>query len=147
MPCTGCEGMLEGGPAMHAHDSNCPGMGHRTANDSVVDRSDRYLVLGRQGQRGGDAMRRMGAVAATAFAVVASGVLTSVPAQAAPGDLDTSFSGDGRQITDFGGGESGFGVAVQVDGKIVVAGSGDGDFAVARYNLDGSLDTSFSGDC
>ena len=41
-------------------------------------------------------------------------------------------------------------VAIQPDGKIVVAGySNNGtndDFAVARYNVDGSLDTTFSGD-
>ena len=43
------------------------------------------------------------------------------------------------------------GVAVQSDGRIVVAGSSFSqatvnDFAVARYNTDGSLDTGFSGD-
>ena len=42
------------------------------------------------------------------------------------------------------------GVALQGDGKIVVVGAGGGDltsdFALARYNPDGSLDTSFSGD-
>ena len=73
--------------------------------------------------------------------------------QAAAGDLDRSFSGDGRQTTDFaGGGDEGEAVAVQADGKIVVAGSshqGDNrgsDFALARYNADGTLDRSFSGD-
>ncbi len=66
------------------------------------------------------------------------------------GSLDTSFSGNGRQTTDFGGGDDANGVALQGDGKIVVAGTttatGEGDFALARYNPDGSLDTSFSGD-
>ncbi len=74
------------------------------------------------------------------------------PAQAAPGDLDSSFAGDGRQTTDFHGGfDSGRAVVVQADGKIVVAGSAnqsatpgsDPDFALARYNADGSLDGSF----
>ena len=37
-------------------------------------------------------------------------------------------------------------VAVQADGKIVVAGSSDGNFALARYGADGALDPSFSGD-
>ena len=41
-------------------------------------------------------------------------------------------------------------VLVQADGKIVVAGYSVGsttgqDFAVVRYNLDGSLDTTFGG--
>jgi uncharacterized delta-60 repeat protein/uncharacterized repeat protein (TIGR01451 family) len=48
--------------------------------------------------------------------------------------------------TDFGGLEDGSSVAIQADGKIVVAGVSDNDFAVARYNSDGSLDNSFDGD-
>ncbi len=67
----------------------------------------------------------------------------------ANGSLDTSFSGDGQQTTDFGGSGFANGVALQTDGKIVAVGSDhdiDGDFALARYNTDGSLDTSFSGD-
>ncbi len=66
------------------------------------------------------------------------------------GSLDTSFSGDGILTTDFGSSQdSGYSVAIQTDGKIVVGGHKSGtsyDFAVARYNTDGSLDTSFSGD-
>ena len=65
------------------------------------------------------------------------------------GSLDTSFSGDGKQTTDFGGVDNGArGVAIQTDGKIVVVGRSDpgGVFALARYNPNGSLDTSFSGD-
>ena len=39
-------------------------------------------------------------------------------------------------------------MALQGDGKIVAVGKQRGlrDFALARYNSDGSLDTSFSGD-
>ena len=67
------------------------------------------------------------------------------------GTLDTSFSGDGRQTTNFGGGGAARGVALQADGKIVVVGGagsglGDPDFALARYNPNGSPDTTFSGD-
>jgi len=66
------------------------------------------------------------------------------------GSLDTSFDGDGRVVTDYGGlNDIGYAIALQADGKIVVAGSANGltwDFAVARYNPDGSLDTSFDGD-
>jgi uncharacterized delta-60 repeat protein len=67
------------------------------------------------------------------------------------GSLDTSFSGDGKQVTDFGRTESGESVAIQSDGKIVVAGSKCNglsacDLGVARYNANGSLDTTFSGD-
>ena len=63
-----------------------------------------------------------------------------------PGDLDVSFSGDGKQTTDFGGSDAATAVAVQADGKILVAGSSDGNFALARYGADGAPDPSFSGD-
>ena len=66
------------------------------------------------------------------------------------GSLDPSFSGDGKQTTDFGGGDGASGVAIQADGKIVAVGEtvrGSGrSFALARYNPNGSLDPSFSGD-
>ena len=64
----------------------------------------------------------------------------------ANGSLDTTFDRDGKLTTDFGlivGGA--FSVAIQSDGKIVAAG-GNNDFALARYNTNGSLDTSFDGD-
>ena len=61
------------------------------------------------------------------------------------GSLDASFSGDGRLIT-FSDGASGASVTVQADGKILVAGSSENNFALVRYNTDGSLDTSFSDD-
>ena len=64
------------------------------------------------------------------------------------GSLDTSFGTGGKILTPVGTGTSsdaGYSVTVQADGKIVVAGYGDGsggtDFAVVRYNADGSLDT------
>jgi uncharacterized delta-60 repeat protein len=64
------------------------------------------------------------------------------------GTLDTTFSGDGKVITDFGNDkwDESQSVAVQADGKILVAGFSAGDFALARYNANGSLDTTFSGD-
>ena len=72
----------------------------------------------------------------------------------ADGTLDTSFgpNGTGKILTPVGAGTSsdqGYGVTVQADGKIVVAGQAAGngtstDFAVVRYNADGSLDTTFN---
>jgi uncharacterized delta-60 repeat protein len=65
----------------------------------------------------------------------------------ADGTLDTGFSGDGKLTTDFGASyDTGYSVAMQSDGKILLAGNNGADFALARYNADGSLDTSFSGD-
>jgi len=67
----------------------------------------------------------------------------------ANGSLDTSFNGTGKVTTNFGGdgNAEGRSVAVQTDGKIVVVGyatAGSTEkFALARYNADGTLDTSF----
>jgi uncharacterized delta-60 repeat protein len=69
----------------------------------------------------------------------------------ASGALDPTFGTGGRVRTDFGGRfDEASAVAVQSDGRIVVAGSSSdatgSDMAVARYNSDGTLDTSFDGD-
>jgi len=62
------------------------------------------------------------------------------------GSLDTSFDSDGKVTTDFGVAvDAARGVALHPDGRIVAAGFG-GDFVLARYNSDGSLDTSFDSD-
>jgi len=67
------------------------------------------------------------------------------------GSIDSTFSGDGKVTTAFDSyNDKGYSVAIQADGKIVLAGytvnvSND-DIAVARYNTDGSLDSTFSGD-
>jgi uncharacterized delta-60 repeat protein len=74
--------------------------------------------------------------------------------QAAPGRLDSSFGQGGKVVTEFfGQTEIANAIAIQNDGKIIVAGSAqDGttsnnnDFALARYNPNGSLDTTFDGD-
>ncbi len=63
------------------------------------------------------------------------------------GNLDTSFSGDGKVTTAFPPLQAqAFSATLQADGKILLAGSNQGVFALARYNTDGSLDTSFSDD-
>lgn len=68
----------------------------------------------------------------------------------ADGSLDTTFDGDGKVTTSDGvesGDDNAYAIALQPDGKIVVAGTASGyDFAVLRFNTDGSLDTTFDGD-
>jgi uncharacterized delta-60 repeat protein len=66
------------------------------------------------------------------------------------GTLDASFGTGGTVTTDFAGERSrqdrAFSVAVQPDGKIIAAGQAtirSFDFALARYNRDGTLDASF----
>ncbi len=70
------------------------------------------------------------------------------------GSLDTSFDGDGIAVTRFVAVTSRINsIALQPSGKIVAAGFIEGDiqnndpsyFALARYNADGSLDTTFGG--
>jgi uncharacterized delta-60 repeat protein len=61
------------------------------------------------------------------------------------GSLDPGFGSGGKVTTDFDGHwDEAYAVAVQSDGKIVVAGTSTGDFALARYNTDGSLDAGFN---
>jgi uncharacterized delta-60 repeat protein len=66
------------------------------------------------------------------------------------GSVDTTFGTAGKVITAVGtkGNDSAAAIALQRDGKIVVAGASDQagtglDFAVLRYNADGSLDATF----
>jgi len=64
------------------------------------------------------------------------------------GTADTSFSTDGRtsiDITAFT--DAAYGVALQDDGKVVLAGTANNEFyTVARLESDGTLDTSFGDD-
>ena len=76
-------------------------------------------------------------------------IRTRTSTAAADGDLDPTFGSGGKVTTDFSGrSNSASAIALQSDGKIVVAGdaltaTGPPDIAVARYNSDGSLDSSF----
>ena len=68
------------------------------------------------------------------------------------GDLDASFGSGGKVLTDFGTSstDQALAVAIQPNGKIIAAGWSTApahyDFALARYNVDGRLDTSFGSD-
>jgi uncharacterized delta-60 repeat protein len=107
--------------------------GGSDSGSSIVLQSDGKIIVAGESSGGGDG----------GFAVVRYN---------ADGSLDTTFDIDGKVTTDFGGLEYARSVALQSNGKIVVAGyngissSGGGDFAVVRYNADGSLDTTFDGD-
>jgi uncharacterized delta-60 repeat protein len=62
----------------------------------------------------------------------------------AGGGADTSFGTSGFNLSTPTSGDNIASVAIRPDGKIVVGGSAGGvGFAVARYNTNGSLDTSF----
>ena len=104
------------------------GAGDDYAYAVAVDAAGRLLVAGRAAEGLGD------------FALVRLD---------RDGTLDTTFGTGGRVTTDFAGGaDTAYAVAVQPDGKIVVAGTaamtGTGqDFAVARYLDSGAPDPTF----
>ncbi|MBN2578525.1 MAG: hypothetical protein JXB10_05990 [Pirellulales bacterium] len=69
------------------------------------------------------------------------------------GILDTSFSDDGRAMTDFGLelADFSYSMVIQSDDKIVLAGNtktseSTRQVGLVRFNVDGSLDSSFDGD-
>ena len=79
-------------------------------------------------------------------------LLAAAPTSAAPGDMDTTFgSGSGMVRTAIGTGDDrATAIALQPDGKIVVAGycsnGSNYDFCLARYHSNGTLDSSFASD-
>src|SRR5947207_1170650 len=89
------------------------------------------------------------AICATAIALAF--VVSGRTVLAVDGDLDPTFGTDGKVLTDFDHStDTACAVAVQADGKLVVVGTtyrdndfSDEDFAVARYNPDGTLDKTF----
>lgn len=59
------------------------------------------------------------------------------------GEIDDTFNNGGSVIQIGSGTAWSNAVAVQADGKVVAVGGYNGDFLIARYNENGSLDTSF----
>jgi uncharacterized delta-60 repeat protein len=100
------------------------------------------------------AIQTDGKIIAAGLAWTGAGYTTSDFALAgynADGSLDQTFGSGGKQTTDFfSRSDEAHGIAIQSDGKIVLAGSAqdsddtsNSDFALARYNRDGTLDQSF----
>jgi uncharacterized delta-60 repeat protein len=84
-------------------------------------------------------------------AIVLTWFINAKAAQATAGDLDPTFGTGGMVMTDLNRStDIANAVAVQADGKLIVVGQtyknndySTEDFAVARYNTDGTLDTTF----
>jgi uncharacterized delta-60 repeat protein len=91
---------------------------------------------------------RHSAISIVGALVLAAGL--AHPAFAVAGDLDRTFGRDGKVTTDIIPGWA-LGVTTQPDGRIVAVGTddvtgGNASFTVARYNVDGTLDSTFGGD-
>src|SRR5881396_965906 len=111
-------------------------------------------MLRTKSKRGRSLARRCAAMMFV-ISLVAFFVLSRLPnaASAESGDLDGTFGAGGIVTTDFfGADDEASAVAIQADGKIVAAGyalnasTGNYDFALARYNIDGSLDDATASD-
>src|SRR5688500_2832084 len=88
---------------------------------------------------------RLAIVATLLFSLVLVGT-----ALGAPGDLDTTFGGDGKVTTPIGlGSDEGYAPALRPNARSLGAGFSDNgsnnDVALARYTATGALDTTFGG--
>lgn len=93
-------------------------------------------------------MKSVRLVSLALLALLALGINTVALAVSSWGFLDATFSEDGKVLTNVAGDDSADAVAIQDDGKIVVAGSGSGgtDIVLVRYTVGGVLDATFDGD-
>ncbi|MCB0156272.1 MAG: DUF11 domain-containing protein, partial [Anaerolineae bacterium] len=82
-------------------------------------------------------------VAGYVWAGVTNGSFVLLARYNSDGTLDPSFDGDGKVMTNYGADDVARMLAIQPDGKIVIAGNTNGHAMLGRYNADGSLDTSF----
>ena len=100
--------------------------GEDAALDVALQADGRIVAVGRTAIGGG------------AFAIVR---------YRAGGRPDPTFGGDGLVVTDLTpGNDAARAVAIQADGRIVVAGRASDGFVVARYRTTGALDPTFAGD-
>ena len=102
--------------------------GDDVGNAVAVDSSDRIIVAG-----------LTGAVGSGDFAMVRYDT---------DGTLDNTFGAAGKVITNLGADDRGRSVAIDSTGKIVLGGDSlvtASDFAVARYDSTGKLDSTFNG--
>jgi uncharacterized delta-60 repeat protein len=92
------------------------------------------------------AVQSDGKIVVAGISLASGNVTFALARYASDGGLDPGFGSGGKVVTDFGHTEEAFALALQPDGKIVVAGGSvsiGGDLALARYDADGSLDASF----
>lgn len=141
--------------ALRVHQTDLAGKGMYLPPRTAVPNAS-FGVSGRQTTAGGTAADAYDAVRQVDGSLVVVGSVANattdmmVARYTPAGVLDTSFSGDGIVQLDFAGAaDIAYAVALQPDGRIVVAGQatvgGQYGTGLARFMPDGSLDTSFWG--
>lgn len=114
--------------------------------NTAAARADSGVRIGLQGD---------GKILLNGNAATSAGSVMAIARLTSAGILDISFDSDGKRILDFGGGLAdqaiGFTIMTAADGlhayAIGVATlSGNADFAIARLNNNGSMDSTFAGD-
>jgi uncharacterized delta-60 repeat protein len=109
---------------------------------------DRIVTIAPIAERTARATPLLSIPARSQIACVLFGAIAHCVAIAAPGDLDTTFSSDGKvNLSVTSGSDQAYAMALQPDGKILLAGTCDGDsivrFCLVRFDSDGSLDLGF----
>jgi uncharacterized delta-60 repeat protein len=97
------------------------------------------------------AVQSDGRIVAAGYSIASGHSNFAVARYTTTGILDGTFNATGKVLTAFDSGNAmANAVAIQLDGKIVAAGQSDNgdpedaDFALARYNIDGSPDGTFN---
>lgn len=121
----------------------------RYNTDGSLDTSfdaDGKLTTSFEGSASGQsvALQADGKILVAGWAFIAGNTNFAVLRYNVDGSVDTTFDADGKAFADFDSADAAYSMVVQADGKIVLAGTSNADFAVARFNADGSLDTTFS---
>jgi len=89
-------------------------------------------------------LRSKGRVLAGGYVFEGSNQIMGLAAYRENGLPDTSISGGGKQILDFGGADNVSALALQQDGRILVAGAaGTKKFALVRLKSDGTVNSTF----
>jgi uncharacterized delta-60 repeat protein len=99
-------------------------------------------------QVGAIAVQADGKIVVAGTIDIAGGIQFALTRFNANGAMDSSFGTGGTVVSNLSGGGQGFGEAIQPDGKIIVVGetffpATRQDFAVLRYNANGTLDPTF----
>ena len=105
-------------------------------------------IVGTHGQANSVALQPDGKIVVGGHGLIGSAWDFILVRYKSDGSLDTGFDGDGKLTTNLLGSDFVYAIKLQPDGKIIAAGTADDNrsFAAARYNPNGSLDPSFSGD-